>query len=55
MGYIPISIANLITLSTPVIVTPVSFLLFKNKEGITLKTIVGIVLVMVGISLIVLN
>lgn len=55
MAYIPISIANLITLSTPILVTPVSFLLFKNKEVITLKTISGIILVMVGISLIVLK
>lgn len=55
MAYIPISIANLITLSTPVLVTPVSFLLFKNKEGITIKTISGIIMVMVGISLIVLK
>lgn len=54
MAYIPISIANLITLSTPVLVTPVSYFLFKNKEGITFKTISGILLVMVGIALIVL-
>jgi drug/metabolite transporter (DMT)-like permease len=55
MAYIPISIANLITLSTPVLVTPVSYFLFKNKEKITFKTISGIVLVMIGISLIVLK
>lgn len=50
MRFIPISIANLITLSTPVIVTPISFFLFKNQEGITFKTIAGIVLVLGGIG-----
>lgn len=55
MRYIPISIANLITLSTPVIVTPLSFFLFKNQEGITLKTIAGIVLVLGGIGRIILS
>lgn len=54
MGYIPISIANLITLSTPVIVTPVSLFFFKNRERITMKTIFGIVLVMAGICFIIL-
>ncbi|MFC3884833.1 DMT family transporter [Bacillus songklensis] len=54
MRYIPISIANLITLSTPVIVTPLSFILFKNQEGITYRTIMGIILVLGGICFIVL-
>lgn len=54
MRYIPISIANLITLSTPIIVTPVSYFFFKNQEGITYKTIIGIVLVMSGLCFIIL-
>lgn len=54
MRYIPISIANLITLSTPIIVTPVSFFLFKNQEAITYRTIIGIILVMGGICFILL-
>ncbi|QAV27700.1 hypothetical protein BTDUT50_14505 [Neobacillus thermocopriae] len=54
MRYIPISIANLITVSTPVIVTPLSFLLFKNQERITFKTIIGIILVLGGIASIIL-
>lgn len=49
MRYMPISIANLITMSTPVIVAPISFFLFKNQEGITYRTIVGIIIVLVGI------
>jgi len=54
MHYIPISIANLITLSTPVLVTPASYFLFKNQEKVTAVTIAGIVLVLSGISLVVL-
>ncbi|WML51398.1 DMT family transporter [Neobacillus sp. PS3-12] len=54
MRYMPISIANLITMSTPVIVTPVSFFLFKNQEGISIRTIIGIILVLLGICFIIL-
>ncbi|OMP67208.1 DMT family transporter [Domibacillus epiphyticus] len=54
MRYIPISVANLITLSTPIIVTPVSYFLFKNQEGITFRTILGIGLVLGGLVAVVL-
>ena len=54
MRYMQVSIANLITMSTPVIVTPISFFLFKNQEGITFRTTVGIILVLVGICLVIL-
>jgi drug/metabolite transporter (DMT)-like permease len=54
MRYIPISIANLITMSTPVIVTPISYFLFKNQEGITRRTVAGILLVLSGIFCIIL-
>ena len=54
MHYIPISIANLITLSTPVLVTPVSYFLFKNQENVTAVTILGIILVLSGITLVIL-
>ena len=54
MHYIPISIANLITLSTPVLVMPISYFLFKNSEGVTYLTIMGIILVLGGIMLVVL-
>ncbi|WP_017728758.1 DMT family transporter [Halalkalibacterium ligniniphilum] len=53
MFYIPISIANLITLSTPILVTPLSYFLLKNAENITLRTIVGGVLVLIGINVVV--
>lgn len=52
--YMPVSIANLITLSTPVLVTPLSFFLLKNQEGINLRTVLGSVLVLSGITAIVL-
>lgn len=55
MRYIPMTIANLISMSTSVIVTPLGFTLFKNYENITFKTIVGIILVLEGISIIFLN
>ena len=54
MRYIPVSIASLITLSTPVFVTPASYLLLKNREGITLRTICGSALVLAGITIILL-
>jgi drug/metabolite transporter (DMT)-like permease len=55
MWYIPVSIANLITLSTPVLVTPLSFFLLKNQEGISIQTVIGILMVLFGISVIVIN
>lgn len=52
--YMPVSIANLITLSTPVLVTPLSYFLLRNQEGINLRTIFGTVLVLSGIATILL-
>jgi multidrug transporter EmrE-like cation transporter len=50
MRYIPVSVAaNLITLSIPILVTPVSYFLFKNQEGITYQTLIGIGLVLSGL------
>lgn len=54
MVYIPISIANLITLSTPILVTPLSYFLLKNSEKITFRTIIGGLMVLVGINIVVL-
>lgn len=53
MLYIPISIANLITLSTPILVTPLSYFLLKNVENINFRIIVGGVLVLVGINVVI--
>jgi drug/metabolite transporter (DMT)-like permease len=53
MYFIPISIANLITLSTPVIVTPVSYFLLKNAEKLSWISVLGICLALFGICMIV--
>lgn len=55
MRYIPLSIATLITLCTPVLVFPLSRLLFKNSEEVSRITIVGCVLTLLGIFIIVLR
>lgn len=52
--YMPVSIANLITLSTPVLVTPLSYFLLRNQEGINVRTVLGSVLVLSGITAIIL-
>ncbi|BCJ88388.1 DMT family transporter [Effusibacillus dendaii] len=54
MWYIPVSLANLITMSTPLLVTPMSYFLLKNQEGLTVRTVSGIGLVLIGITAIVL-
>lgn len=54
MYWLPISIATLITLSTPLFVFPLSYFLLKNQEDIRLQTVIGCALVLVGISYIVL-
>ncbi len=53
MYYIPVSIANLITLSTPVIVTPISYCLLKNEERLSWISMTGIGMALVGILMIV--
>lgn len=55
MHYIPISVATLITNSQPLLVIPLSYFLLKNQEGINLRTIMGSLLVLIGISAIILN
>jgi drug/metabolite transporter (DMT)-like permease len=54
MRTIPVSIANLISMSQPLLVLPLSYFLLKNKEGITCYTILGSALVLIGISIILL-
>lgn len=55
MRYIPLSIATLITLCTPVLVFPLSHMLFKNSENINRTTLVGCALALLGIFIIVLR
>ncbi len=54
MLYIPVSLANLITLSTPILVTPASYFLLKNQEGITWRTVLGGTAVLSGIVIVLL-
>jgi drug/metabolite transporter (DMT)-like permease len=55
MRYIPLSIATLVTLCTPVLVFPLSYLLFKNSEEINQVTLLGCGLTLLGIFAIVLR
>lgn len=55
MSYIPVSIAALITLCTPVFVIPASHVLFGADERITARVILGTVLTLAGIAVIVLR
>jgi drug/metabolite transporter (DMT)-like permease len=52
--YIPISLSNLITLCTPLLVIPGSYFLFRNREGITPRTWLGGMVTIAGIATIIL-
>ena len=55
MSFIPVSIAALITLCTPIIVIPVSHRLFGREFPVTPRVIVGSTLALAGIAAIVLR
>lgn len=55
MRYIPLSIATLITLCTPVLVFPLSHVLFKNSDDIGRTTLLGCAMTLLGIFIIVLR
>jgi len=55
MRYIPLSVVALITLCTPILVFPLSHLLFKGEDDITLSTLLGSALTLMGIVVIVLR
>lgn len=55
MWYSPVSIVTLITLSTPVLVTPLGYFLLKNRERIGSRTVVGSVATLTGIATILLT
>lgn len=55
MRYIPLAIATLVTLCTPLLVFPLSHLLFKDQEDITAATLLGSVLTILGIFIIVMR
>ncbi len=55
MRFIPLSIATLVTLCTPLLVFPLSHFLLKNREDITRMTLAGSGLTLLGIFVIVLR
>jgi drug/metabolite transporter (DMT)-like permease len=55
MSYIPVSIAALITLCTPLIVVPVSHALFGREQPVTPRVYLGTAVALAGIAVIVLR
>jgi drug/metabolite transporter (DMT)-like permease len=55
MRYIPVSVATLVTLCTPLLVFPLSRWLFKKEERITAPMLIGSALTLLGIFIIVMR
>jgi drug/metabolite transporter (DMT)-like permease len=55
MRYIPVAVASVITLATPIVVLPVSYWVLKNQERIGARTLVGAVVTLVGVAAIVMG
>ena len=55
MRFIPVSVATLMTLCTPLLVFPLSHLLFKNSGDVTRNTVLGGMLALAGIAIIVMR
>jgi drug/metabolite transporter (DMT)-like permease len=55
LRYIPVSLSNLITLCTPLLVIPGSYFLFRNSEGMTYRTWLGAAMTIAGIAMILLQ
>ena len=53
MRYIPLAVAALVGLCTPLVVFPMSYWLFKNQERITASLLGGSVLTLMGIAIVV--
>lgn len=51
MHYMEISLATLVTHTTPLMIFPVSLFVFKNREGLNLRTALGAAMVLAGIVL----
>ncbi|MCY9666772.1 DMT family transporter [Paenibacillus alginolyticus] len=54
MKLLPVSIATVINMSTPILVLPISYFILKNQEGITWRTLLGVLMVLAGINVIIL-
>lgn len=55
MHFMEISLAVLVTHSTPLMIFPVSLFVFKNREGLSMRTAVGASMVLAGIGLLALR
>lgn len=54
MRYIPASLASLVSMATPLVVLPLSFLVLRKQENLTPAVVAGIVITLTGIALVVL-
>ena len=55
MRYLPVAIAALVTLCSPLLVFPLSYWLLKNSDKVTGRTVLGCALALLGIVMIVLR
>ena len=55
MRYIPLSVAALVTLCTPLLVIPLSLYFFKDQEALRVTALLGAVLTLMGIALVILR
>ncbi|MBI5443465.1 MAG: DMT family transporter [Deltaproteobacteria bacterium] len=55
MSTIPVGVTNLITMSTPILVTPASYFLLKNQEGLRPRTVLGMAIVLIGVGTLILR
>ena len=55
MQYIPLAVAALVGLCTPLLVFPISYLLFKNQERVTLTVLAGGAFTLLGMVVVVLR
>jgi drug/metabolite transporter (DMT)-like permease len=53
MRHIPVAVASVITLATPLVVLPVSYWVLKNQERIGARTLIGAALTLGGVAAIV--
>lgn len=49
LRYLPVAIANIFAVSLPILVVPLSFLVLRNREGITGLTVVGVAVTWGGV------
>ena len=49
LRYLPVAIANLFSVSVPILVVPLSVLLLHNREGVTRVTVMGVLVTWVGV------